>query len=117
GGGLELLQVTDNGCGIRREDLPLLCRKHATSKLHSADELVSLRTFGFRGEALASMSVTGHVTVTTRASDVPASQPAYKARYLMGELAPLRPGDEAAAPKPAAVRVRVRVRACACACV
>ncbi|KMZ57672.1 hypothetical protein ZOSMA_83G00490 [Zostera marina] len=64
-GGMKLIQVTDNGHGIRFDDLPILCERHTTSKLSTYEDLQTVKSMGFRGEALASMTYVGHVTVTT----------------------------------------------------
>jgi DNA mismatch repair protein MutL len=70
-GGIDLLRVVDNGCGILPEDLPLAFASHATSKLRSADDLFHIATLGFRGEALASVGSIAQVTLQSR----PAGQP------------------------------------------
>lgn len=64
-GGLKLIQVSDDGHGIRYEDLRILCERHTTSKLSTFEDLQSIKSMGFRGEALASMTYVGHVSVTT----------------------------------------------------
>lgn len=64
--GRTLIQVTDNGCGMTREEAQLCILSHATSKIESADDLEKLGTFGFRGEALASIAACADVTLKTR---------------------------------------------------
>ncbi len=66
GGGLDLIRVTDNGAGIAPEDLRLVFMPHATSKLGRAEDLHSVATLGFRGEALASIARVSRVTLLTR---------------------------------------------------
>lgn len=65
-GGLESITITDNGTGISPTSLPLACTRFATSKLVTVDDLKSIRTFGFRGEALASASMVGRVCIISR---------------------------------------------------
>ncbi len=65
GGGKRLIRVTDDGAGMTRADLALAVDRHATSKL-PADDLLDIRTLGFRGEALPSIGAVAHLTITTR---------------------------------------------------
>ena len=66
GGGLELIRVTDNGCGIPKAEVPTAFVRHATSKLETADDIARIRTMGFRGEALASIAAVSDVELITR---------------------------------------------------
>lgn len=68
-GGRELIRVVDNGCGFEAEDLPLAFASHATSKLRDPDDLFSIRTMGFRGEALASIGSVSQVTLESRSAE------------------------------------------------
>ncbi len=65
-GGRDLIRIWDNGGGIRDEDLPLAVAPHATSKLQSADDLFHVGTFGFRGEALASIASVSQLKIQSR---------------------------------------------------
>src|SRR5262249_31583102 len=65
-GGPELTRVVDDGCGTPPEDLPLAFTSHATSKLADADDLFRVATYGFRGEALASVGGVAQVTLQSR---------------------------------------------------
>jgi DNA mismatch repair protein MutL len=64
-----LIRVQDDGAGMNREDALLSVRRHATSKLESADDLDAIRTLGFRGEALASIAEVSRVSLSTRSMD------------------------------------------------
>jgi DNA mismatch repair protein MutL len=67
-GGTELIEVTDNGCGMAREDLEICIGRHATSKIREFEDLSRLRTLGFRGEALPSIASVSELTLTSRAA-------------------------------------------------
>lgn len=68
-GGMEYIRISDDGCGIAAEDLLLAVASHATSKISSADDLFSVRTLGFRGEALASIAEISRLRLQTRTPD------------------------------------------------
>lgn len=66
-GGKTLIRITDDGCGMTAEDLPLALSRHATSKIDGSD-LLNIHSFGFRGEALPSLGAVGRLTITSRAA-------------------------------------------------
>lgn len=68
-GGRKLIRIVDNGCGMNRDDAMLAFERHATSKLRSADDLLSIATLGFRGEALPSIASVARVLLETRAAE------------------------------------------------
>ena len=68
-GGRELIRVTDNGTGISRDDITNVFKRHATSKLNTADDLVGIRSLGFRGEAMSSISSISNVELITKTKD------------------------------------------------
>ncbi len=65
-GGVALIRVSDNGCGMDKDDLPIAIKRHATSKIKSREDLESIMTLGFRGEALAAISSVSRVTIITK---------------------------------------------------
>ena len=65
-GGISLLRITDNGCGMANEDVPIAFLRHATSKIRTADDLYSIASLGFRGEALAATCAVSRVELITR---------------------------------------------------
>lgn len=85
-GGKTLIRVTDNGCGIAPDDLPLALARHATSKIDGSD-LLDIRTFGFRGEALPSLGAVARLTITSRV----AGSDAAVIRVEGGQVSPVRP--------------------------
>jgi DNA mismatch repair protein MutL len=72
-GGKTLIRITDNGCGMAPEQLPLALSRHATSKIDGSD-LLDIRSFGFRGEALPSLGAVGRLTIQSRASGYDAAE-------------------------------------------
>ena len=65
-GGTTFMRVSDNGCGISREDLPVALRRHATSKIRDQSDLEAIMTLGFRGEALAAISAVADVRILSK---------------------------------------------------
>lgn len=70
-GGVTFMRVTDNGCGMTPEDLPVALRRHATSKIREASDLDGILTLGFRGEALAAISSVSDVRIISKTEDAP----------------------------------------------
>ncbi len=85
-GGKTLIRVTDDGCGMTAADLPLALSRHATSKIDGSD-LLAIRSFGFRGEALPSLGAVGRLTIQSRA----AAHDGAEITCDGGRLSPTRP--------------------------
>ncbi len=85
-GGKTLIRVTDDGAGIAADDLPLALSRHATSKIDGSD-LLDIRSFGFRGEALASLAGVARLSIVTRTGDGDGAE----IRAEGGLLRPVRP--------------------------
>ena len=98
-GGMRLIRVTDNGCGIAPEELPTAFLRHATSKLRTAEDLGKIGTLGFRGEALAAISAVSRVEVLTRRGEDSAGV------VIRGEGGVMGAVEEAGAPAGTTIRV------------
>ena len=98
-GGMSLIRVTDNGCGIAPEELPTAFLRHATSKLRTAEDLAKIGTLGFRGEALAAISAVSRVDVLTRRPEDAVGA------ALHGEGGHMEPVREEGAPEGTTIRV------------
>ncbi len=70
-GGVTFMRVSDNGCGMSREDLPVAIQRHATSKIRQAEDLDGILTLGFRGEALAAIASVSDIRILTKTEDAP----------------------------------------------
>ena len=99
-GGMTYLRVTDNGCGIAPEQLPTAFLRHATSKLHRAEDLAAIGTLGFRGEALAAISAVSRVDIFSRQRETDSGA----SLHLEGGV----PGDVKAAGCPEGTTICVR---------
>ncbi len=88
GGGAVLMQVSDDGHGIAVAELPLAIARHATSKIASFDDLESVTSFGFRGEALASIASVARLSITSRSQGAPS---AFRLKTEGGQSEPTEP--------------------------
>ena len=68
-GGTSFIRITDNGCGIGKDQIPLAFLRHSTSKIHSVEDLLTVRSLGFRGEALSSIAAISQVELITKTPD------------------------------------------------
>ena len=88
-GGYTSIRIEDDGCGIRYNDLPQACKRYTTSKIRHYSDLTNVSTFGFRGEALASMSACSHLSIISKTEN---ETKGYYAQYSNGELdGPIEP--------------------------
>lgn len=82
--GINLIEIFDNGCGIANSNAAAVCKRFSTSKLHSIEDLSKIETFGFRGEALASISEVADVQITTFCPEV--DDVGWRANYHQGSM-------------------------------
>ena len=99
GGGIKLLRVCDNGCGMEADDLPLALSRHATSKIKSLADLERVKSMGFRGEGLASIASVSRLTLTSRTAQ---NVHAHQIRAADGAL-----GEVAAAAHPVGTTIEI----------
>ena len=99
-GGMGLIRVTDNGCGIAPGELSTAFLRHATSKLRTADDLGKIGTLGFRGEALAAISAVSRVDIVTRQKDADCGAALHLEGGVPGQV------EEAGAPEGTTIAVR-----------
>lgn len=88
-GGMSLIKVTDNGRGILKEDLPKTVLRFATSKINSIEDVYRIKTFGFRGEALAAISSVSEMTIDSRR----AGEEGYGVSIFCGEISEVYPSS------------------------
>ena len=100
GGGMSLIRITDNGCGIAPGELPTAFLRHATSKLRSESDLGSIGTLGFRGEALAAIAAVSRTEILTRQPGAAAGASLRLEGGVPGEV------TEAGAPEGTTITVR-----------
>src|SRR4029077_18682868 len=88
GGGRKLIRILDNGHGMVRDDALLAFERHATSKLRTADDLLSIRTLGFRGEALPSIAAICRLLLETRTAE---EEQGTRVEFACGKLVGVKP--------------------------
>ena len=97
-GGMALIRVTDDGCGIAPQELPTAFLRHATSKLRTAQDLAAIGTLGFRGEALAAIAAVSRLDVVSRQRGAEAGASLHLEGASPGRWRP--PGARRAPPSP-----------------
>jgi DNA mismatch repair protein MutL len=102
-GGKKLIQITDNGCGMVRDDAMLAFERHATSKLKDAEDLLSVATLGFRGEALPSIASVSRLRLETCAAESGAPAPGTVIEINGGKMARV---EEAGLPEGTSITIR-----------